>query len=238
MTALLVLDSSPRNAESSFSKQMTSYIAKRLIARGLVDHATNVDLSATTPPLINQEWIDECFNPQSQASDVLAYSNKVTDDWKQHDVIVVGAPMYNFGPTVLLKAYVDQLVRYDRTFTSPPETTDQLSENNKHGLSASSIPYRGLLDARKIVILVVCSSWSFSDTSPLAECDFLTPWFKAVMALIGIKNVLVLRADSLEDVEVGFKTRNQKLRELEAEADQLIEQVGTLAKTMSAGGVH
>jgi len=48
--------------------------------------------------------------------DVLRLSDTLIGELVQTDLILLGAPMYNFGMPAHLKAYVDQIVRVTRTF--------------------------------------------------------------------------------------------------------------------------
>jgi FMN-dependent NADH-azoreductase len=47
---------------------------------------------------------------------VVAYSDKLIDELKQADIIVLGLPMYNFGVPSQLKAYFDHIARVGITF--------------------------------------------------------------------------------------------------------------------------
>ena len=48
--------------------------------------------------------------------DIVAFSDKLIDELKQADVIVLGLPMYNFGVPSTLKAYFDHIARAGVTF--------------------------------------------------------------------------------------------------------------------------
>jgi FMN-dependent NADH-azoreductase len=52
--------------------------------------------------------------PEQQA--VAAYSDALIDELRRADVVVIGAPMYNFGIPSTLKAYFDHIARAGVTF--------------------------------------------------------------------------------------------------------------------------
>eukprot|EP01054_Gregarina_sp_Poly1_P002960 Gregarina_sp_Poly_1__2959@NODE_182_length_11803_cov_169_166752_g162_i0_p8_GENE_NODE_182_length_11803_cov_169_166752_g162_i0NODE_182_length_11803_cov_169_166752_g162_i0_p8_ORF_typecomplete_len159_score21_08Flavodoxin_2/PF02525_17/1_7e09_NODE_182_length_11803_cov_169_166752_g162_i079488424 len=147
--------------------------------------------------------------------------------------------MYNFGPTSYLKSYIDQLVRYGVTFTSSEEArSHQLVRTRSlesstftsdtwkpERYNVKRVPYKGLLDSSKIVILIVSSSWCFRKGSALEKMDYLTSWFCSVMNMMGIRNVMVVKIDSLDEVEIGLKSREEKCNEAAKEFSLIVPRV-------------
>ena len=50
----------------------------------------------------------------------LAESDQLTDELIAADILVIGAPLYNFGMPAALKAWVDQVIRPGRTYPNSP----------------------------------------------------------------------------------------------------------------------
>ena len=114
----------------------------------------------------------------------LAASEALIEELAAADVLVVATPMHNYGVPAVLKAWVDQIVRIHRTFASTP--------GGKVGMPAD-----------RPVWLVVASGGWFTGPSPSgapAQPDFLTPYLRAVLATIGIRDLHIL---TLEGVTRG-----------------------------------
>lgn len=95
---------------------------------------------------------------------------------KACDVLIIGAPMYNFGIPSTLKAWIDRVVRANETF----EYT-------------ASGP-RGLLSNKK-VLLVVATGGDYT-SAPLAKMDHVTPYLVTVLGFIGLTDVTVIQVSN------------------------------------------
>lgn len=119
MKTLLQLNSS-LNANGGQSSQLAnSYVAAWQAAhQGSVVKTRN--LAADAIPHLTAERFGaflakpEDRTPEQQA--VAAYSDELIAELKSADVIVIGAPMYNFGIPSQLKAYFDHVARAGITF--------------------------------------------------------------------------------------------------------------------------
>ncbi len=90
------------------------------------------------------------------------------------DYLIIGSPIYNFGPSASLKAWADLVARAKRTFTY-----------------SDSGPV-GLLQNKKAFIIAVSGG-----TAVNSSMDFMTPWLKHFLAFIGITDVEVISADGI-----------------------------------------
>jgi len=102
------------------------------------------------------------------------------------DVVVIGAPMYNFTVPSQLKAWVDRIMVAGKTF--------RYTETGPKGLVAG----------KKIVIVSVRGGL-FAPETPQASIDFQEPFLRAVFHIIGIDDVEIVRA---EGVAIGPKERD------------------------------
>ena len=118
---LLQIDSSART--SSATRQLTA----RFVAEWRENHpdgeVVHRDLSATTLPLITDDWgaaqLEESKRTPAQRS-YLSTSDELIEELQAADTVVVGAPMYNFTIPSTLKAWIDQVVRIGKTFNYGP----------------------------------------------------------------------------------------------------------------------
>ncbi len=80
------------------------------------------DFTEHPPPFVTEDWIAAAFAKESDRKSeaelaVLAYSDEVIREVEAADVFVVAAPMYNYGMPAALKAWFDQVIRVNKTFT-------------------------------------------------------------------------------------------------------------------------
>src|SRR5688572_16153754 len=116
MKTLLVIDSSARSNRST-TRSLTRRFAEAWKQRFGDAAVIRRDLGATPPPAIDEAWIAAAFGePNGETPAALFESETFIGELFQADVIVIGAPMYNFGMPAALKAYFDQIVRVGRTF--------------------------------------------------------------------------------------------------------------------------
>jgi len=110
MNTILHIDASSRSGES-VSRKLSQAIVKNLSTEG-----TKVqyrDVSADLP-FVDEEMIGAYYTPKDERSDeqnqAIELSDKIVNELKASDAIVIGAPMYNFGPPASLKAWADLAV--------------------------------------------------------------------------------------------------------------------------------
>ncbi|WP_412542552.1 NAD(P)H-dependent oxidoreductase [Longispora sp. K20-0274] len=123
MTHLLHLDSSARNP--SFSRTLTRLFAEAWRAANPGAAHTHRDLVASPVPPIGQAWTEICDHLLThQITDISRYAEAVTtpdrraawatvqpllDELVSADVVLIGAPMYNYSVPAALKAWLDQV---------------------------------------------------------------------------------------------------------------------------------
>ncbi|MGD8378634.1 MAG: NAD(P)H-dependent oxidoreductase [Gammaproteobacteria bacterium] len=107
----------------------------------------------------------------------LAASEALVEELEAADIVVIDMPMHNFTVPAAFKAWVDLVVRPGRTFRTSP--------GGKVGLLAD----------RPVVLVVACGGRVGGATG--GQPDFLTPYVRHVLATIGLRNLTVVRMDSL-----------------------------------------
>lgn len=95
------------------------------------------------------------------------------------DVIVIGAPMYNFNIPTQLKSWIDRIVVAGRTF----RYTEKGPE--------------GLLPAGKKAFIAASSGGFYSGESPARFLEHTVSYLEGVLSHIGIKDVTVIRAEGI-----------------------------------------
>ncbi len=115
------------------------------------------------------------------------------------DIVVVGAPMYNFGVPSQLKAWIDRLAVAGRTF--------RYSESGVEGLAGG-----------KKVIIASSRGGSYGPDSPVAFLDHQESYLRGIFGFFGITDIVFVRA---EGVALGDAQRQQAIQAAEAEIVQL-----------------
>ncbi len=120
MTTLLHIDSSAR-VTRSHTRRLTQMFVDRWLEHDTHCKVLCRDVGLTPPPPVTEEWIAACFKaPEERSEEMkaqLSTSDELIIEIVESDVIVLGVPMYNYGMPASLKAWVDQVIRIDKTFT-------------------------------------------------------------------------------------------------------------------------
>ena len=167
-TRILELSSSVRQ-DPSISRQLTADLDGALEDRHAHDEITRRDVGAGLPFIDGafaraKDTPPELVRPADE--DVLALSNELVAELAAADVLVIGAPIYNFSIPATLKAWIDLVAR--------PGLTFRYTEDGPEGL----------LKGKKAYVLV--SSGGVPVGSPV---DFATPYLRHALAFIGITDV-------------------------------------------------
>lgn len=113
MSTLLHIDSSIQGAQS-VSRRLTARAAARWQDTHPAGEITYRDLGAAPIPHLDSVTGPARFLPADQLSDAqsesIALSAELIDEIKRADTVVLGFPLYNFGPASTVKAWVDHIV--------------------------------------------------------------------------------------------------------------------------------
>jgi FMN-dependent NADH-azoreductase len=178
---LLHIDSSILGA-NSVSRGLTAALAARQQALHPGLEVTYLDLAAAAPMHLSPAHIGAMFGTAPTDAAVIADIEAAApfiDQVLAADIIVIGAPMYNFAPPSQLKAWVDRVLVAGKTF--------------RYG--ADGVPV-GLVPAGKKVFIASSRGGAYSE-GPLAALDHQEAYLKAALAFIGITDVTVVRAETM-----------------------------------------
>lgn len=180
MSQILVIESSA-NLAGSVSRDLTrSFLAGYKAAHPDTLVLTH-DLVTDPVPHLGVDLIGGFFGkPETLTAEqqaALAISDKLIGEIEAADVIVIGAPMYNFGIPSSLKAWVDHVLRAGRTF--------RYTENGPQGLVVG-----------KKVYLLLASGGVYSE-GPYKAYDFQETYLRGVLGFIGLTDVTSVRAEGM-----------------------------------------
>ncbi|SET34091.1 FMN-dependent NADH-azoreductase [Marinobacter segnicrescens] len=217
MTHILKLDASARpglagiDEHGSHSRSLTHHFVTEWRARRPEDTITHRDIGLRPPSFINQDWIAAAFTPpehqQPWMSGALAESNELIDELMAADILVIGAPLYNFGMPAALKAWVDLVVRMGRTVEYDPTRPED--------------PFTPLLAdrPRHAVILSSRGGTGFEPGGALAQLNHLEPGLTTVLEFIGINRIHRI---AVENQEAGGELLANSVAEAEGRVLELV----------------
>lgn len=170
-------------------REPTAILVNRMIGGGAIPH---IDESYATALGGTQQSISEIFPRGS-----MSRSEELIQELESSDYVVIGTPMYNFTVRSALKAWIDHIVRVRRTFNT-----------SKDG-------YVGVLRDRPVFVAV--SSGGRYSGERTRQPDFLTPYLKTVLGVIGLHDVTFfsvegssLGLDALADARVRVERTLQE----------------------------
>jgi FMN-dependent NADH-azoreductase len=158
---ILKIDSSI-NGENSASRSLTDSIVGQLKASNWGEQLVTRDL--VTNPLPHLTF--EAFADSS-----------VLDEFLAADIVVIGAPMYNFTMPSQLKAWIDRIVIAGKTF--------HYTANGPEGLVKD-----------KRVIVALARGGFYGEGAPAAPLEHLESYLKGVFNFLGVEPEFV-SADGL-----------------------------------------
>ncbi|WP_265921137.1 FMN-dependent NADH-azoreductase [Cupriavidus nantongensis] len=179
MTTLLHLSASSRG-EASNSRQAAARLLGQIGGTGSL-RVIERDLARQPLPHPDRATVEASLMPPAQRGPAehaaLALSETLIAELESADAVLISTPMHNFTVPSALKAWIDLVVRPNRTFRNTP---------------AGKV---GMLADRPVLAVVSCGG-PFRD-SPGSQQDFLTPYLKYVFAAIGITQVEVMRMERM-----------------------------------------
>ncbi len=177
MRTLLQLNTSLYSNEGQ-SSQLTQRYVDAWSARNPNGAVIVRDLAADPVPHLSAERF-AAFNtaPAARSGEqqlVVDYSDRLIEELRRADTVVIGLPMYNFGVPSTLKAYFDHVARANVTFKYP--------ETGPVGLLTG-----------KQVIVVATRGGAYAGT----PMDLQTDYVRQFLGFIGMKDVEFVYAEGL-----------------------------------------
>lgn len=178
---LLHIDSSLLG-EGSASRQLTRSVVGRFQRNHPGLEVISRDLDAAPLPHLTGADLVASHQPANSPDEALSAGAKtnaaVLQEFLDADIVVVGAPMYNFGVASVLKAWIDRISIAGVTF--------RYTENGPVGLAGG-----------KRVVIASTRGGLYAEGSPFAAMDFQEAYLRAVFAFLGVTDVQVVRAEGL-----------------------------------------
>jgi FMN-dependent NADH-azoreductase len=151
---------------ASVSRQLSAAVVDTLTGVHPALEVTHRDLNADPIPHLDTQGLPGLAD------------NEILREFLDADVVVIGAPMYNFGIASQLKAWFDRVVVGGKTFRYTAE--------GPVGLAGG-----------KTVIVASARGGLYEAGTPMAALDFQEPYLRTVFGFMGVDDVTVIRAEGV-----------------------------------------
>jgi len=180
MKKILHIISSPKG-ENSFSIRLGNAIVDQVKAADPDSTVRVHDLTKHPFPHLEEATLAAFYTPASEhtaaTKAALRHSDEAIAELMAADVIVIGAPLWNFGIPSVLKAWIDHIARAGITF--------QYSETGAEGLVKGKTVY------------VAMASGGVYSSGPYQVYDFVPTYLKGVLGFMGMTDLKIFRAEGL-----------------------------------------
>ena len=187
---LLHIDSSVLGPHS-VSRQVSVAIVDRL--RRAMSNLDIVYRDLTSTPLAHLSGLHlaaaQGGEPDAALREDLAAGQAMLDEFLAADIVVLGAPMYNFTIPSQLKAWIDRIVVRGKTFRYGAQGPEGLAGNKR-------------------VILAISRGGFYGAGTPTATLEHLESYLRGIFGFIGITNPEFIFADG---IQVGPEHREKAL---------------------------
>lgn len=165
---LLHVDSSVLG-ENSASRSLSAALVARLRAENPGIDVLRRDLAAQSLPHFTPVLAD--------GHPCVTRNAEILDEFLAADIVVIGAPMYNFTIPTQLKAWLDRILTAGKTF--------RYTANGPEGLAGGKR------------VIIASSRGGIYSQGPAQAVDFQEPYLRHVFGFIGIHDVEFVRAEGL-----------------------------------------
>lgn len=202
MKTLLQINSSLQGANSQSSRLANSF-AEGFLSRNPGTTRIMRDLGADPIPHLDGGTFEAFSDPSAAVTSAqksgLALSDTLIEELEAADVLVIGAPMYNFSIPSTLKAWIDHVIRAHVTFC--------LTEAGP----------KGLLHGKKAYVAIARGGRYLG-----TQADLQTAYLKMALGLIGITDVDFIYAEGLA---MGPQAEETALKEAHLSIQKALEAV-------------
>jgi FMN-dependent NADH-azoreductase len=177
---LLHIDSSVLGPHS-VSRQVSAAIVERLRQETPDLDITYRDLTSTPLAHLSGSHLAAAQGAPAEAAlqPDLAAGQAVLEEFLAADIVVLGAPMYNFTLPSQLKAWIDRIVVAGKTFKYGAQGPEGLAGNKR-------------------VIIAISRGGFYGAGTPMAVGEHLETYLRWVFGFIGVTNPEFISADGIQ----------------------------------------
>jgi FMN-dependent NADH-azoreductase len=165
----------------SVSRQVSAAIVERLKKANPRLEVTYRDLTLTPLAHLSGSHLaaGQGATPDASLHDDIAAGQAVLKEFLAADIVVLGAPMYNFTIPSQLKAWIDRILVAGETFKYSAAGVEGLAGNKR-------------------VIVAISRGGFYGAGTPAAVGEHLETYLRWVLGFIGVKNPEFISADGIQ----------------------------------------
>ncbi|MEH6680810.1 MAG: NAD(P)H-dependent oxidoreductase [Sediminicola sp.] len=167
------------NGNRSFSIELGNAIIEKIKLEYPDSQVTERNLVMEGFPHLEENTVNAFFTPQENRTaehlEALKDSDAAIKELFGADILVIGAPLYNFGIPSTLKAWLDHIARAGVTFSYDEKGP------------------KGLVTGKKVYIAM--ATGGIYSEGPMQAYDFVSPYLKTVLGFLGMHDVEIVRAE-------------------------------------------
>ena len=167
--------------DNSVSRQLTAALVEAVRQKHPGTSVTYRDVAAEPIAHLSGEILGAAFTPETDWNATQRSERALTDslinEFLAADVIVIGAPMYNFSIPSQLKSWIDRIAAAGRTF--------KYTENGPVGLAGGK------------KVLIASSRGGVYSNDQGRAMDFQEDYLRTVMGFVGITDLHIVRAEAV-----------------------------------------
>ncbi|MDO9436947.1 FMN-dependent NADH-azoreductase [Hydrogenophaga sp.] len=184
--------------DQSVSRQLSAKAVAAWVAAHPGTQVQALDLAKDTPPHLSADALGfrtgQAAATEAQRTEN-ALSEALVSQFLAADVVVIGAPLYNFTIPTQLKAWIDRLAQIGRTF--------KYTDKGAVGLAGG-----------KTVIVALSRGGIYSNSDGGRAAEHQETYLQTVLGFMGITDVRFVRA---EGVAMGEEAKAKALATAESE---------------------
>jgi FMN-dependent NADH-azoreductase len=189
MPTLLRIDASAQLEERSLTRHLTGVFTRTFLTNVPDTRVIDRDVGLNPVPAIDHKFIHAAFTPTEDRepwmNERLALSDTLIDEVIAADILVIGAPMYNYGMPSALKAWIDHVARIGKTFS--------------FDLARGDTPIEAILSGKRLVVLSARGEFGFAPGGVRAHLNALDPALAACAHYFGVAQ------DDIETIAIEYQ---------------------------------
>lgn len=189
MPTLLRIDASAQLEERSLTRHLTGVFTRTFLTNAPDTRVIDRDVGLNPVPAIDHKFIHAAFTPTEDRepwmNERLALSDTLIDEVIAADILVIGAPMYNYGMPSALKAWIDHVARIGKTFS--------------FDLARGDTPIEAILSGKRLVVLSARGEFGFAPGGVRAHLNALDPALAACAHYFGVTQ------DDIEIIAIEYQ---------------------------------
>jgi len=173
---------------TSISKAVAASFVSSWSTQRPQDKIIHRDVGLTPPAFICQDWIAAVFSSEEQRTErqrsLTVLSDTLIDELDRADIIVMSTAMYNYGMPAALKAWFDQVIRINKTFT--------------FDLARGDYPLEPILSGKVLVLITSAGEFGFGEGGIREKMNHLGPHIKTLSHYLGVEKFFEINTEFQE----------------------------------------